>query len=89
MAALQQATGEAIYVDDIPQIRGELYLALVLSTRAHAKIIKIDPSKALNLEGVVDYFDANVIPEKNRFVGYVQFDDQILVKDKVVPSFRF
>ena len=83
MAALQQATGEAIYCDDIPPIVGELYLSLVLSTRAHAKIIKIDPTKALNLDGVVDYFDANAIPDKARYVGYLAIDDQIFVKDKV------
>lgn len=37
-AALSQATGEAVYCDDLPHIDGELFLAIVTSTRAHAKI---------------------------------------------------
>lgn len=38
-AALQQATGEAVYYDDIPSVKGELFASMVTSTRAHAKIL--------------------------------------------------
>ncbi|XDV22679.1 hypothetical protein PO909_027525 [Leuciscus waleckii] len=38
-AALQQATGEAVYYDDIPSVKGELFVSMVTSTRAHAKIM--------------------------------------------------
>lgn len=37
-SAISQATGEAVYCDDIPKTDGELFLALVTSSRAHAKI---------------------------------------------------
>ena len=37
-SAISQATGEAVYCDDIPRTDGELFLALVTSSRAHAKI---------------------------------------------------
>nr|XP_054749459.1 xanthine dehydrogenase/oxidase-like [Lytechinus pictus] len=60
--ALQQCSGEAIFSDDIPVHEGELYLALVLSTRAHAKIICVDASKALALEGVQAYICHKDIP---------------------------
>ena len=38
-SGIKHATGEAIFVDDMPPIDQELYLAVVTSTRAHAKIM--------------------------------------------------
>lgn len=38
LSALKQATGEAIYCDDIPCYENELHLALVTSTKAYARI---------------------------------------------------
>lgn len=38
LSALKQATGEAVYCDDIPCYENELHLALVTSTKAHALI---------------------------------------------------
>lgn len=38
LSSFKQATGEAIYCDDLPWLEGELYLALVTSTEAHAQI---------------------------------------------------
>ncbi|KAI4788226.1 hypothetical protein KUCAC02_035989, partial [Chaenocephalus aceratus] len=37
LSALQQATGEALYCDDVPLYENELFLALITSTKAHAK----------------------------------------------------
>ena len=54
LSALQQATGEATYIDDLPQLEGELYAALVISERAHAKFT-IDCSALENMEvSIVD-----------------------------------
>jgi xanthine dehydrogenase/oxidase len=39
LSGLKQATGEALYVDDIPKHESEKYAALVLSDRAHARIL--------------------------------------------------
>lgn len=82
-SALKQAAGEAIYMDDMPKFVGELYLAFVLSTRAHANILKVDPSQALNIKGVVAFYDANDIPEENRYVGPVLHDEEVFVSKKV------
>lgn len=38
-SAISHATGEAIYCDDMPKVDGELFLALVTSSRAYAKIM--------------------------------------------------
>lgn len=61
-AALKQAAGEALYVDDMPHFQNELYAAVVLSTKAHARILSIDESEALKVEGVVRFFCARDIP---------------------------
>lgn len=37
-SAISQATGEAVYCDDIPKTDGELFMTVVTSARAHAKI---------------------------------------------------
>ncbi len=39
LSAMKQATGEAVYCDDVPLYENELYLALVTSTKAHANIL--------------------------------------------------
>ncbi|OAD58082.1 Xanthine dehydrogenase [Eufriesea mexicana] len=82
-SAFKQATGEAIYCDDMPKFTEELYLAMVLSTRAHAKILKIDETKALSLEGVIAFYSSKDIPEKQRFVGPIFHDEEIFVSEKV------
>ncbi|XP_015117328.1 xanthine dehydrogenase [Diachasma alloeum] len=85
-SAFKQATGEAIYCDDIPQFQGELYMALVMSTRAHAKLLKVDASLALGLEGVVKFYSAEDIPEYNNWVGPVIHDEQIFGRNKVTSQ---
>lgn len=86
-SAYKQATGEAVYCDDIPQLAGELYLALVLSTKAHANIVRIDASKALELDGVVAFYSAEDVPEQNRWVGPVFHDEEVFVSKKVIYKF--
>lgn len=41
LSAAKQASGEAVYCDDIPHYENELYLTLVTSTKAHAKIVYV------------------------------------------------
>lgn len=55
VAALKQCTGEALYTDDIPVQKNELYGCLVLSAKPHAKILDVDIDAALDIPGVVDY----------------------------------
>lgn len=62
LAALKQCTGEAQYTDDIPPQKNELYGCLVLSTKAHAKILNVDYSPAMELPGVVDWVDHTDLP---------------------------
>ncbi|XP_043851338.1 aldehyde oxidase 3-like isoform X1 [Dromiciops gliroides] len=64
-SGIKHATGEAIFCDDMPAIDEELFLAVVTSTRPHAKIISIDASEALALPGVVDVITAQDVPGEN------------------------
>lgn len=83
VSALNQATGEAVYGDDIPKFENELYLALVLSKKAHANLTKVDASKALNVPGVHAFFCAKDLTEKeNVFHG----DEEVFASKKVTTQ---
>lgn len=82
-SALKQATGEAIYCDDIPRMENELYLALVLSTRAHAKILSIDASQALAMSGVHAFFSSKDLTRHENEVGPVFHDEQVFASEVV------
>ncbi|XP_033860545.1 aldehyde oxidase 5 isoform X1 [Acipenser ruthenus] len=65
-SAFKQATGEAVYYDDLPSIEGELFLVPVTSSRPHAKIISIDAAAALSMPGVAAFLSAPDVPGNNR-----------------------
>uniref|UniRef100_A0A4X1TB92 Xanthine dehydrogenase/oxidase n=1 Tax=Sus scrofa TaxID=9823 RepID=A0A4X1TB92_PIG len=81
LAAALQASGEAVYCDDIPCYENELFLRLVTSTRAHAKIKSIDISEAQKVPGFVCFLSADDIPGSNE-IGIFK-DETVFVKDKV------
>lgn len=62
MAAMKQVTGEAVYVDDMPKVENEAYGALVMSSKAHAKILSIDKGPALAIPGVLAVMTDDDIP---------------------------
>uniref|UniRef100_A0A0N4ZXA3 xanthine dehydrogenase n=1 Tax=Parastrongyloides trichosuri TaxID=131310 RepID=A0A0N4ZXA3_PARTI len=61
----RQITGEAMYVGDLPIARC-LHMALFLSPVAKGIIQNIDPTEALQEDGVVGYFDKNNVPKGAR-----------------------
>ncbi|XP_056303800.1 aldehyde oxidase 6 [Danio aesculapii] len=81
-SALSQATGEAVYCDDLPHTDGELVLVIVTSSKPHAKITHIDFSEALKLPGVVDVITAKDIPGK-KFRTFTGYDEELLAEDEV------
>jgi xanthine dehydrogenase/oxidase len=87
VAALKQCTGEAQYTDDIPPLKNELYGCLVLSSKAHAKIISVDYSPAMELPGVVDFIDHTDMPspEANKW-GAPVCDEVFLAVDEVFTT---
>ncbi|XP_036190852.1 xanthine dehydrogenase/oxidase isoform X4 [Myotis myotis] len=81
LASAMQASGEAVYCDDIPRYENELSLRLVTSTLAHAKIKSIDISEAQKVPGFVCFVSADDIPGSN--TTGLGDDETIFAKDKV------
>ncbi|MBC7625434.1 MAG: xanthine dehydrogenase molybdopterin binding subunit [Aeromicrobium sp.] len=70
-------SGEAVYIDDIPELHGTLYAALGLSERAHANVMAMDLSRVHAAPGVVAVLTARDIPGRND-CGPIIHDDPIL-----------
>src|SRR5262245_18832985 len=64
-SAAKHVSGEALYVDDVPEPPGTLYAAFGLSTRAHARIVELDLAPARAAPGVVAVMTAADIPGHN------------------------
>eukprot|EP00094_Tigriopus_californicus_P013136 TCALIF_12703-PA protein Name:"Similar to XDH Xanthine dehydrogenase/oxidase (Gallus gallus)" AED:0.07 eAED:0.07 QI:278/0.8/0.66/1/1/1/6/364/1546 len=83
-SADKQATGEAIYVDDMPYSENECYISFVLSTKAHANILMIDSSKAQNVPGYLDFFTVkDILPERNEYGVAIRRDEVLFAVNKV------
>nr|XP_033800981.1 aldehyde oxidase 1-like isoform X2 [Geotrypetes seraphini] len=80
VSAIKQATGEAVYCDDMPAVDCELFLFFVTSTQAYAKIVSIDKTEALKIPGVVDVVTAEDVPGINELPG----PEYLFAKDKVI-----
>ncbi|KAG6841815.1 hypothetical protein C0991_006699 [Blastosporella zonata] len=84
LSGLKHTTGEAVYTDDMPTLQNEGYGALVLSTRAHAKIISVDASKALEMNGVIAFVSHTDMPSPKANVwGAAALDEVFLAVDEV------
>ncbi|CAH1763525.1 16119_t:CDS:10 [Entrophospora sp. SA101] len=79
ISAMKQVTGTAIYTDDIPKVHGELYGALLLSQKPHAKILNIDAIIALSQPGVKGFFTAKDVPGQNIW-GPVSHDEEVFAR---------
>ena len=87
VAALKQCTGEAQYTDDIPVQKNELYGCLVLSTKAHAKLLEVDASSALQVPGVVEWVDRHdVVTPKANWWGSPVCDEVFFAEDEVYTA---
>ncbi|KAL7645429.1 UNVERIFIED_CONTAM: hypothetical protein RMT77_003815 [Armadillidium vulgare] len=83
VSAIKQTTGEAKYVDDIPHFENELHGALVLSEKARAKIVSIDSSEALKMEGVEGFFSAKDLISTENITGYPALDEEVFASTEV------
>ncbi|KAK5944532.1 hypothetical protein PMZ80_003814 [Knufia obscura] len=87
LAALKQCTGEAQYTDDIPVQKNELYGCLVLSTKAHAKLLEVDASPALDMPGVAAWVDRHDLPNpKANWWGAPVCDEVFFAEDEVFTA---
>src|SRR5215471_2506310 len=69
-------TGEAVYTDDIPEVRGTLHAAIGTSARSHARIRSLELARVLGAPGVVAVMTAGDVPGHND-CGPIVADDPI------------
>ena len=81
-SAALHVSGEARYVDDLPEPPGTLYAAFGLSSEAHAKITQLDLRPVRAAPGVVAVLTAADIPGVNN-IGPVLPDEPALADETV------
>ncbi len=81
-SARAQVAGAATYVDDIPEVRGTLHAAPILSTVAHGKLLGVDTTAALAMPGVRDVILARDIPG-DPVLGNFSHDEPVFAQGTV------
>ena len=81
-SANRHVRGSAIYVDDMPESEGLLHAWVILSDRAHARIVNLDLSAVRAAPGVVCICTADDIPGAND-VAPILADEPLLARDVV------
>jgi len=75
-------TGKSVYLDDLPVLRGTLYAAVFSSPVAHGRIVHLDFSQALALNGIERIFACKDIPGKNQIGGIIE-DEPLFAENEV------
>ena len=81
-SAAKHVSGEAIYIDDIPEPPGLLHAAFGISDKPHARIRSIDLAPVRAAPGVVAVIAAGDVPGANN-VGPVIADEPVFAEDLV------
>eukprot|EP00117_Sycon_ciliatum_P045303 scpid12502/ scgid0301/ Xanthine dehydrogenase/oxidase; Xanthine dehydrogenase; Xanthine oxidase; Xanthine oxidoreductase len=82
LRAEHQATGEAVYIDDMPSLEDQRYIGFVCSSKAHAIIKSVDASSALAMEGVSHFISVKDVPGSNE-IGVLVPDETVFADGKV------
>jgi xanthine dehydrogenase large subunit len=82
-SARLHVTGEATYIDDLPEPVGTLHGCLGLSQRAHAEIAALDLAPVRAAPGVVEVLTAADIPGENDVSPTHRHDEPILAETRV------
>ena len=81
-SAAAQVAGAVHYIDDLPEVRGTLHAAPILSNVAHGKLKGVDTSAALAMPGVVDVILAKDIPGDPMLAAFAG-DEPVFAVDSV------
>ena len=82
-SAEKHVSGRALYVDDMPEPEGMLHVQFGLSTRAHARLVKLDLDAVRTALGVIAVLTADDIPGKND-VSPIAGDDPLFADGEVL-----
>jgi len=81
-SARAQVAGAVHYIDDLPEVRGTLHAAPILSNLAHGKLLGVDASAALAMPGVVDVVFSKDIPGDPMLAAFAG-DEPVFAMDTV------
>ena len=81
-SARAQVQGAATYIDDMPELKGTLHAAPILSTVAHGRLLGVDTAAALALPGVRGVILSQDIPG-DRILGNFSHDEPVFAQDTV------
>nr|MBP8287884.1 molybdopterin-dependent oxidoreductase [Rhodoferax sp.] len=81
-SAHAQIAGSAAYIDDLPELRGTLHGAPILSRVAHGKLKGVDASVALSLPGVRALLLASDVPADKMLAAFAG-DEPVFAIDTV------
>jgi len=79
---IEKVTGKALYTGDL-QLPGMAYAKILRSPIAHARLVKVDASKARQLTGVIATLTRDDIKDFNYKYGATYKDQSIVAVDKV------
>jgi xanthine dehydrogenase large subunit len=82
-SAARHVTGEALYIDDLPEPAGLLHVYLGLSAKPHARIVDLDLTAVRAAEGVACVLTAADIPGENDVSPTHRHDEPLLATDLV------
>lgn len=80
ISAERHCTGASIYTADLD---APLHAVFIQSTKAHAKILDINASKALALPGVVRVFTYKDVPGSNK-IGAPAYDEEVFASSEAL-----
>jgi CO/xanthine dehydrogenase Mo-binding subunit len=80
--AIEKVTGKALYTGDL-QLPGMAYAKILRSPVAHARLVKVDASKAQQVTGVIATLTRDDIKQFNYKYGATYKDQSIVAVDKV------
>jgi len=81
-SAPRHVSGQALYIDDIPEPPGLLHIAVGQSARAHARVVKLDLSAVRAAPGVVAVLTPADVPGRNDIAPFAK-DDPVFAEGEV------
>ncbi len=81
-SAAKHVSGEALYIDDLPEPKDLLHLYVVQGEKAHARITRLDVSAVRTAPGVVLVMTADDVPGVND-ASPIAGDDPVFAEDLV------
>jgi xanthine dehydrogenase large subunit len=81
-SARAHVSGGAVYIDDIPELKGTLHAAPILSNVAHGKLLAADASAAERMPGVRGVILARDIPGDPILASFAH-DEPVFAADRV------